>query len=107
MKLLGSVTKGVRAPVRRDVISFRSGAGVRVLLAALLAVGAGPVCAEILTLERIFAAPDLNGPTLRGVEISPDGKLIAYLKARADDKDRFDLWAFDVRESRDRLLVDS
>ena len=34
---------------------------------------------------------------LRGVKISPDGKLVAYLKARDDDKDRFDLWAFDVR----------
>jgi dipeptidyl-peptidase-4 len=63
--------------------------------------------AEKLPLERLFAAPDLSGPTLRGVEISPDGKLIAYLRAREDDKDRFDLWAFDVSESRDRLLVDS
>ena len=41
------------------------------------------------------------------MKISPDGRLVAYLRARDDDKDRFDLWAFDVRESRDRLLVDS
>ncbi|HEV7606883.1 MAG TPA: S9 family peptidase [Steroidobacteraceae bacterium] len=66
-----------------------------------------PARAEKLDLERLFAAPDLSGPSLRGVKISPDGKLIAYLRAREDDKDRFDLWAFDVRESRDRLLVDS
>jgi len=73
-------------------------------LAATLAV---PARAEKLTLERLFAAPDLSGPSLRGVKISPDGRLVAYLKAREDDKDRFDLWAFDVRQSRDRLLVDS
>lgn len=70
-------------------------------------VGALPAFAEKLPLERIFAAPDLNGPTLRGVKISPDGKLIAYLKARDDDKDRYDLWAYDVRQAKHRQLVDS
>ena len=60
-----------------------------------------------LPLERLFTAPDISGPTLRGVEISPNGKLIAYLKGREDDKDRFDLWAYDVSTARHRLLVDS
>ena len=77
------------------------------LALALAATLAAPARAEKLTLERLFAAPDLSGPSLRGVKISPDGRLVAYLKAREDDKDRFDLWAFDVRQSRDRLLVDS
>ena len=75
-----------------------------VLLMTLLAL---PATAGKLTLERLFAAPDLSGPTLRGVKISPDGKLIAYLRARDDDKDRFDLWAYDVAAKRDRRLVDS
>jgi dipeptidyl-peptidase 4 len=75
-----------------------------VVLAMLVTM---PASAEKLPLERLFAAPDLNGPTLRGVKISPDGKLIAYLKARDDDKDRFDLWAYDVARARHRLLVDS
>jgi dipeptidyl-peptidase-4 len=104
MKLLGSVTKGARATGRRDVNSPRLGAAA----ALLLTLCAGwPASAEKLPLERLFAAPDLHGPTLRGVKISPDGKLIAYLKAREDDKDRFDLWAFDVTRARHRLLVDS
>jgi dipeptidyl-peptidase-4 len=78
-----------------------------VLLLALTTALSAPARAEKLTLERLFSAPDLSGPSLRGVKISPDGRLIAYLRARDDDKDRFDLWAFDVRASRDRLLVDS
>jgi dipeptidyl-peptidase 4 len=72
-----------------------------------MAILSTPAHAGKLTLERLFAAPDLSGTSLRGVEISPDGKLIAYLRARDDEKDRFDLWAYDVRASRDRLLVDS
>jgi len=68
---------------------------------------AAPAISGKLPLERLFAAPDLSGPTLRGVKISPDGKLIAYLKARDDDKDRYDLWAYDVPAARHRLLVDS
>lgn len=104
MKFPGSVTKGVRRPVRRDAFSFRVGAAAMFAAALLVSL---PAEAEKLTLERIFAAPDLNGPTLRGVKFSPDGKLIAYLKARADDKDRYDLWAYDVAHSRHRQLVDS
>src|SRR5688572_21212814 len=99
MILNGSVANGSRAPSRRVVCSPRLvGLGSALLaLAALVVAVATPARAEKLNLERLFAAPDLSGPTLRGVEISPDGKLIAYLRAREDDKDRFDLWAFDVR----------
>jgi dipeptidyl-peptidase-4 len=107
MKLSLSVTKGARASVRCAVKSFRTVAARAVAGFALLALLPRPAQAEPLTLERIFAAPDLNGPTLRGVKISPDGKLIAYLKARDDDKDRFDLWAYDIRQARHRRLVDS
>ena len=41
------------------------------------------------------------------MKISPDGNLVAYLKARDDDKDRFDLWAYDISAARHRRLVDS
>src|SRR6478609_8679382 len=108
MILQGSVTNEARRPVRRAVFSPRFSAAAKRLgiavVASLMSMHAG---AGTLPLERLFAAPDLSGPTLRGVKISPDGRLIAYLRARDDDKDRYDLWAFDVRDSRDRLLVDS
>jgi dipeptidyl-peptidase 4 len=107
-----SVSNARRAPARSAAFLSRPGAALSwpatiLLLAALLVTLATPARGAKLTLERLFATPDLSGPSLRGVKISPDGKLIAYLRARDDDKDRFDLWAFDVRASRDRLLVDS
>ena len=71
------------------------------------ALSGAPAHSGKLPLERLFTAPDLSGPTLRGVKISPNGKLIAYLKGREDDKDRYDLWAYDVSAARHRLLVDS
>ena len=104
MNFAGSLTNGAGAPVRRAAISFRFGAMVS---AAVFALAGGTARADKLTLERLFAAPDLSGPTLRGAKISPDGRLIAYLKARDDDKDRFDLWAFDVAKRQHRQLVDS
>jgi dipeptidyl-peptidase-4 len=106
MILNGSVANALRASFSRAAYFPRAGAALALSALGLLATPA-PAQAEKLSLERLFAAPDLSGPNLRGVEISPDGRLVAYLRARDDDKDRFDLWAFDVRESRDRLLVDS
>jgi dipeptidyl-peptidase 4 len=112
MKLSGSLTKGAGMAVRRDAIFSRPGALLRSLIFFALAVVSSMLppasaLAAKLPLERLFAAPDLNGPVLRGVKISPDGRLVAYLRAREDDKDRFDLWAYDVARKRHRLLVDS
>ncbi|MFM1885373.1 MAG: hypothetical protein RL026_530 [Pseudomonadota bacterium] len=74
------------------------------LLLGLLALPAG---AAELTLERLFAAPDLAGESLRGAQLSPDGRLVAYLRGAADDKDRQDLWAFDLGTRQHRQLVDA
>ncbi|MBN8811488.1 DPP IV N-terminal domain-containing protein [Sphingomonas leidyi] len=60
-----------------------------------------------LTLERVFASPDLNGPQPRAAKLSPDGKFLTLLRNRADEKERFDLWAMDTRTGEWRMLVDS
>lgn len=104
MKLPGILTNTSRAPGRRAVSSRLSVAAIA-LATALLCVA--PAWSGKLPLERLFAAPDLSGPTLRGVKISPDGRLIAYLQGRDDDKDRYDLWAYDVKAQKHRRLVDS
>jgi dipeptidyl-peptidase-4 len=60
-----------------------------------------------LTLERVFASPSLAGPRPRVLKLSPDGRLATLLKNRADDRDRFDLWAVDTATGVARMLVDS
>ncbi len=62
---------------------------------------------QTLTLERIFASPDLAGPQPRAMKLSPDGKLLTLLKPRADERNRFDLWALDTATGKERMLVDS
>lgn len=60
-----------------------------------------------LTVKRLFEAPDLAGDSLRSPRLSPDARLVAYLKAAADDRDRLDLWAYDLATRKHRLLVDA
>jgi dipeptidyl-peptidase-4 len=60
-----------------------------------------------LPIERLFDAPDLQGPSLRQMRFSPDGKLVSYLRGRDDAPAVFDLWAWDVSRKSHRLLVDS
>jgi dipeptidyl-peptidase-4 len=61
----------------------------------------------MLTIERIFAAPDLSGASLRSPQLSPDGRYVAYLRGGERNKDRLDLWAYDIAAKRHTLLVDS
>ena len=49
---------------------------------AALALSAGSATAADLSLDRVYAAPDLTGPRARGVDLSPDGSLVTYLRAR-------------------------
>ncbi|MET0987009.1 MAG: S9 family peptidase [Steroidobacteraceae bacterium] len=60
-----------------------------------------------LTVERIFAEPDLSGPRLREPKFAPDGRTLTYLRGKPEDKNQLDLWAFDIRSGKHRLLVDS
>ena len=62
---------------------------------------------EPLTIERLFASPSLSGATPSGVQYSPDGKRVTFLKAREDEGNRYDLWQFDVATGEQSLLVDS
>ena len=73
-------------------------------LAALLA--AGPSMTETLPPQRIFESPDISGPRARGVQLSPDGKSVTYIKTRADDLTITDLWVADVAGGEPRMLLD-
>jgi dipeptidyl-peptidase-4 len=60
-----------------------------------------------LTFERVFASPDLDGPAPRKVKLSPDGRYLTLLRNREDDRERYDLWAYDREASEWAMLVDS
>jgi len=77
------------------------------LLLAAAFTAADPARADMLTIERIFAAPDLSGASLRSPQLSPDGRYVAYLRGGDRNKDRLDLWAYDIAAKRHTLLVDS
>ena len=66
-----------------------------------------PVPAAALTLQRVFGSPDLGGQQPRALRLSPDGTLLTSLRPRADERERFDLWATDTRTGAERMLVDS
>src|SRR5665213_2160434 len=80
----------------------------RYLAPALVAcaVATAPHAAE-LTIDRLFDAPPLAGPAIVGLKISPDGSRVTYLKGEADNKDRLDLWEYNIHDRQDRILVDS
>ncbi|WP_035294461.1 S9 family peptidase [Brevundimonas bacteroides] len=61
----------------------------------------------ILTPERVFASPSLNGPVAQGVSLSPDGELVAFLRAREDDVSVLDLWAAPTGAGEPFKLIDA
>lgn len=63
--------------------------------------------ADDLTLARLFADPPLSGPAPRLLKVSPDGSRVTFLRGRADDGNRLDLWEYRIRDGQTRRLVDA
>jgi dipeptidyl-peptidase 4 len=80
---------------------------VRAVLLAAAFVLPLPAHAQKLTPERVFSDPGLSGPTARGVALSPDGKLVTYLKPKTEDQNVLDLWAADVTGGEPVRLIDA
>jgi dipeptidyl-peptidase-4 len=86
---------------------------LRIIVAslALAAIGvpamADKATPQKLTLERVFASPALAGAAPRALKLSPDGTMLTSLRPRADDRERYDLWAVDTKTGVARMLVDS
>ncbi len=58
-----------------------------------------------LSIERIFSAPNLTADAPVNLQFAPDGNRIAYLKGSVDQPQVNDLWLYDVRQQRHRLIV--
>jgi dipeptidyl-peptidase-4 len=76
-------------------------------VAALAQETAVPASPSDLTFERVYASPSLNGSVPRLPKLSPDGRFLALLRNRAEDSQRYDLWAFDRETAQWSMLVDS
>jgi len=80
----------------------------RYLLAVGLLVGGSAMSqAKQLELERLFADPALSGATPRSLAMAPDGSRVTYLKGKAADANRLDLWEYHIKAGQHRLLVDA
>ena len=66
-----------------------------------------PVLAERLTIDRIHADPALSGPTVRGLQISPDGSRVTFLRGRTEDQFQLDLWEYHLKDKTARRLINS
>ena len=83
-----------------------------VLLASTILLSATSALAQetpsnILTPERVFSSPSLNGPVAKGVSLSPDGQLVAFLRSRPDNVDVQDLWAAPTGAGEPYKLIDA
>lgn len=83
-----------------------------VLLASTILLSATSALAQettsnILTPERVFSSPSLNGPVAKGVTLSPDGQLVAFLRSREDNVDVQDLWAAPTGPGEPYKLIDA
>lgn len=63
--------------------------------------------AQKLALERLYTQPSLSGSGTTGVKLSPDGKVLTFLKPRADDRNVLDLWAVNLEGGEPYRLIDA
>jgi dipeptidyl-peptidase-4 len=63
--------------------------------------------AKELTLERLFDSPALEGETIKGLKLAPDGSRVTFLRGKTSDYERLDLWEYHIADGQTRLLFDS
>jgi dipeptidyl-peptidase-4 len=62
--------------------------------------------AGALPVERIYSEPSLSGQLARGLQWSPDGKLLSFFETPNKGKDaRTELWSIDATTGERRLLI--
>lgn len=66
-----------------------------------------PIAPQKLTLEALAGDAPLSGPSLTKAKVSPDGSRVTFLRGKDSNKNRLDLWAFDVASGQTSMLVDS
>src|SRR5215468_2673721 len=79
------------------------------LVAAVAAFATSKLSAQSsaeLTVKRIYSQPSLSGRASRGVQWSPDSKLVSFLETKGQGKEsKTELWAMDSGTGERRTLV--
>lgn len=60
-----------------------------------------------LTLEALAGDAPLSGPSLMKAKVAPDGSRVTFLRGKDSDKNRLDLWAYDVASGQTSMLVNA
>ncbi len=63
--------------------------------------------AKKLDVERIYSSPSLSGSSVKGLQISPDGSRVTFLKGKKRDYERLDLWEYNIKNKTTKLLFNS
>ncbi|MHB8912891.1 MAG: S9 family peptidase [Lysobacter sp.] len=63
--------------------------------------------AQKLTLEALAGDAPLSGPGLVKPKVAPDGSRVTFLRGKQRDRNRLDLWAYDIASGQTVLLVDA
>lgn len=100
------IPSALRSRVRRALHLGLLAMSLTTLPASVLA--ASPAAADgKLTLDALTGDAPLSGPSLVKPKIAPDGSLVSFLRGKDRDRNRLDLWVYDVSTGKTRLLVDS
>lgn len=66
-----------------------------------------PTAPQKLTLEALAGDAPLSGPSLTKAKIAPDGSRVTFLRGKESNKNRQDLWAYDIASGQTVMLVDA
>ncbi|MFC4726637.1 S9 family peptidase [Coralloluteibacterium thermophilus] len=77
------------------------------LMSLVLPASAATPPPQGLTLEALTGDAPLSGPSLMRPQVAPDGSRVTFLRGRDDDRNRLDLWEYDIASGQTRMLVDS
>ena len=77
----------------------------RAVPALVLVLISSGTSAEKLDFARLHADPPLAGAIPRGVEVSPDGARVTFLRPRDDDQEMLDLWQIESTGGAPALLL--
>src|SRR5580765_6863732 len=62
----------------------------------------------LLSVERIYSQPSLSGRLNRGLQWSPDGKILSFFETSGTGKDaKTELWTMDPSTGQRHLLMSS